>query len=1185
MARKIDPEVLIGFIEEARGYLPHILQGIEAFEAEPTQGAILEEAHRHAHSIKGTASLVGLNGLSRMAQRLEEALEELMTARRLPRAEETAALLCRIVAQIDLYLDGKANGTLREKPLIDEVERVSQELSNPPPDERVEGSGGESSSGSDALSEASDALGGRFEELRVLLSEVTRGSAVDMVSIREPMIATQLEAFRLGRSDLADALQRLVLMTEVWECLAGEGPEVASEVAAFCDRALSFLAQSVGGEESESNVAWINDESGERWGEYLALLDAGSLASPEPSDILAFQDSSAEEAASLFDPNALLRLLTGDSPGTIDPDETLLTSLTSPRSVRFRPASESPTDRPASPPAASARNDGAAWSLDESDEDEENGISSELREVFALEAEDHLRDLSTLLPALDAQPENKELLQDIRRSAHTLKGSAAMVGFRAITQLAHRMEDLLDLLYEERLAVTPEIVRLLYASTDSLEDMVTGKPAAASLDELYGSFDRLLGSSLHDETATSAGARMATVDDELLPVPIKREVAARRSERKARLAPVAAELDAEGSAVAELRRQSQFVRFPIDRLDELVKLLGELVITRTFLEQRMADLVRQVGELEHSSDRLRRVSSKLETQYEASSLSAGHPAPTGGSGNGNGNGHHLPVTTQTHGFDDLEFDRYTEFHLLTRSLSETTSDIQTVAGELGSLIGDFDSYLNRQARLSSEVEDKLMRSRMVPLATLASRLHRTVRNVASQRGKQVELVLEGENTELDKTVLEEMADPLLHLLRNSVDHGIEDSELREAIGKPARGSIRLRAGYVGSQVVIQISDDGAGLDPQILRSAAVAKGFVAAADAAKMTNEELFALVYLPGFSTAQQISEVSGRGVGLDIVKANVHKLKGSLELESQLGKGTTFTIHLPMTMAVMRAILVKSHQETFAIPLSAVKQIVRLDREEMELVGQEPVLRVGGLLYPVYSLGKVLNLNQPADESVSRRPVLILEVGTKQVAIIVDHLLGGREIVIKNLGNHLRRVRNVMGATLMGDGSVVLILDPVEIVREAVESKMPSRPALPTPVAVPRDTWSILIVDDSPSVRRVLTNLVKNAGWKPITAKDGLEALEILHHTANVPDLILLDVEMPRMDGYELLATLKASEAYRAIPVVMVTSRAGDKHRRKALDLGGSGYVVKPYQDEALLNVVRHLVRESRTRQVVHS
>jgi chemosensory pili system protein ChpA (sensor histidine kinase/response regulator) len=465
---------------------------------------------------------------------------------------------------------------------------------------------------------------------------------------------------------------------------------------------------------------------------------------------------------------------------------------------------------------------------------------------------------------------------------------------------------------------------------------------------------------------------------------------------------------------------------------------------------------------------------------------------------------------------------------------------------------------------------------MVALATLATRLHRAVRVLAREQDKLVDLVLEGEDIELDKTVREEIADPLLHLLRNAVDHGIEPPALRQVMGKPERGLIRLRAYHEGNQVVIQVSDDGAGLEPEILRSAAISGGYVSEADAPQLSDEELYSLVFLPGFSTASEVSEVSGRGVGLDIVKTNVHKLKGTVTLDSTPGQGATFTIRLPMTLAVTRALLVKAHNETFAIPLDTVTQILRLEREEIEHVGQEPVIRVGGQVYPMLRLGQVLNLKQPADETVQRLPVLILNAGGKQIALVVDQLLAGREIVIKTLGNHLRRVHGVTGATLMGDGSVVLILNPADLIIEAPQPEAWAPPQPPAERAL--EALTVMVVDDSVSVRRVVSNLIKSVGWQPMAARDGLEALELVQRSARPPDLILVDIEMPRMDGYELITTLKGQEAYRNIPLVILTSRAGEKHRRKAQELGASEYIVKPYQDETLLNIIRHLVRASR-------
>jgi chemosensory pili system protein ChpA (sensor histidine kinase/response regulator) len=374
------------------------------------------------------------------------------------------------------------------------------------------------------------------------------------------------------------------------------------------------------------------------------------------------------------------------------------------------------------------------------------------------------------------------------------------------------------------------------------------------------------------------------------------------------------------------------------------------------------------------------------------------------------------------------------------------------------------------------------------------------------------------------------------------------------------------------------------MEPQVLRAAAIQKGFLSAPDAAQLADEDALELIFLAGFTTASEVSEVSGRGVGMDIVKSNVHKLKGTLTLASQPGQGTTFTVRLPMTLAISHALLVKANNAPYAIPLDAVRQILRLEPEQVERVGQETVLRLGGQVYRLTTLAKILNLKSTMEELDKRPPVLIVNIGTKPIALVVDELLGGREIVVKTMGTHLRRVPGVTGATLMGDGSVVLIVNPADWARDAIAAQkvLPKSPAAaPPPPAPPpskpSDAFAVMIVDDSPSVRRIVTNLIKSAGWVPQAAKDGQEALEILHRSPP-PDLLLVDVEMPRMDGYELLSTLKSSDSYRGIPVVMVTSRAGEKHQQKALDLGAADYVVKPYQDEVLVAKIRRLVQKAR-------
>jgi chemosensory pili system protein ChpA (sensor histidine kinase/response regulator) len=650
----------------------------------------------------------------------------------------------------------------------------------------------------------------------------------------------------------------------------------------------------------------------------------------------------------------------------------------------------------------------------------------------------------------------------------------------------------------------------------------------------------------------------------------------------AELAPQLAEAEAKAKTeliAAQPSKTGEVVRVPLERLDELVRSVSELVITRTTFEQHMGSMVRLVDELWHSFERLRQVSHKLETQYEVTALGSGQWTLFGNAVNSGLNRDDDQVEQViSNEFDALQMDRYTEFHLLSRELTETTSDLRTIGNELRHLTGDFDGVLNRQGRLSSEIQDKLMRTRMVPLATIATRLYRAVRVVSQKQDKQVDLVITGEMIELDKKVLEEMADPLLHALRNAVDHGIEPPALRQVTGKPERGQIQLKAYYQGNQVVLEVSDDGAGLEPQLLRAKAISSGYVSEAEAPQLTDDELYSLIFAPGFSTAETISEVSGRGVGLDILRNSVHKLKGTIAVTSQPGEGTTFTIRLPMTLAVTRALLVSANQETYAVPLAAVSQILRIDRTEFEQVGQDDVIRVAGKVYPLLNLSDVLNLPPTNEEPLSRPPILILETGVSQVALVVDEIVEGREIVVKTLGNHLRHVHAITGATLMGDGRIVLILNPAELVTSS--EKVERRSWTPVGAAAEKShkPLSVLIVDDSVSVRRVVSNLIKSAGWQPTTAKDGLEALGYIQNAAQLPDVMLLDIEMPRMDGYELAATLQSHQQYQQIPIVMLTSRAGDKHRQKALDLGVAEYMVKPYQDEVLLSIVRRLGEQSR-------
>lgn len=640
-------------------------------------------------------------------------------------------------------------------------------------------------------------------------------------------------------------------------------------------------------------------------------------------------------------------------------------------------------------------------------------------------------------------------------------------------------------------------------------------------------------------------------------------------------------------ATAAASPTGETVRVPIEKLDALVRLVTELVVNRTSFEQRMQGLNSAKEELRFSLKRIQELASKfsidLDTKTNAGEIampwdSAGRDMPhVGHVFNVPIGGEHVEnVLHEKDEFDALELDRYTELHILARSLTEAASDIHTVQNELGNVSADFDQLLNRQSVISRDLQDRLMQARLIPLGTLEARLARTVRQAAEQVGKSVKLHLEGNSVPIDKTMLDELVDPLTHLLRNAVDHGIEAADVRTARNKSAEASIRIRAFHQGTQVVLQVSDDGAGLNLEALRAKAIHDGHVSASNAESLTKAELQNLIFVHGLSTASSVSELSGRGVGMDAVRTAVNKLKGTITVDSTAEVGTTFSIRLPMTLAITEALFVEAAHEKFAIPLQDVLQIIRLDRKELDRVGNSPVLRMGGVVYPLVYLRDALHLAGSVDDTQLSVPVLFVNVGDKQVAFAVDRIIASREIVVKTLGTHFRHVHGLIGATLLGDGTVVPILNCSEVLEAPVIRTVSNDDDSNDVAHDARIT--VMIVDDSVSVRRITAKILNAAGMETILCRDGVDALETLQRLPNAPNLVLLDVEMPRMDGYELLSTLRSQSNYETLPVVMVTSRSGDKHRNKAESLGATDYLVKPYDEDELITTIQLHVANTR-------
>ncbi|MCB1018999.1 MAG: response regulator [Acidobacteria bacterium] len=618
------------------------------------------------------------------------------------------------------------------------------------------------------------------------------------------------------------------------------------------------------------------------------------------------------------------------------------------------------------------------------------------------------------------------------------------------------------------------------------------------------------------------------------------------------------------AASVEHSASGQFVRVPIERVDELVRMVAELVVHRSTLEQQYSRYSRELGEHDLTTGRLRRLAVRLEDDFAARALMAVQSThPTDGRRALTPD----PVQGAAGEFDELEFDRYSEFHLLSRDVTETASDLVSAGVQLRSVGEDFRQALHRFGRVTGGVQDLLMRMRMMQVGSIETRLHRTVRVAATKRSKNVRFTVVGADVELDKTLLAEMTGPLEHILRNAVDHGLESPAERVKASKPVQGAITLEASLDGHRALLRISDDGKGLNPAKIRTRAIEMGRYSSAQVDDMADEELFELVFQPGFTTAEEVSEISGRGVGLDAVRAAVNKLGGSISITSELGKGATFVIGLPTSLAVTRVLLVQAGGRRFCMPAHAVDKVARgkITPGDGE---RRATVEVDGRRLPAYRLTDALHL--AAEQQAEReQPILVVEAGERRYALAVDEVMEARDAVVKALGPLLSGAAGISAATVLGDGSVALILNPAEL--PDAEAKI----AVRGPRPVQESGLHVLMADDSISVRRVLMKTFESAGWRFTAARDGKDALEKLRELDHPPDVALLDVEMPKMDGFQLTSALRAMPEYADLPIVMLTSRAGEKHRRKAQELGANDYLVKPYIEDVLLGALRRAAR----------
>jgi chemosensory pili system protein ChpA (sensor histidine kinase/response regulator) len=612
-------------------------------------------------------------------------------------------------------------------------------------------------------------------------------------------------------------------------------------------------------------------------------------------------------------------------------------------------------------------------------------------------------------------------------------------------------------------------------------------------------------------------------------------------------------------AGAELRplrapeQRQEFARVDADLLEDLLNAAGEISIYHSRMNQQVSSFEFHVDELEQTIARLREQLRKLEIETEAQIM----------------HGHQDTLVARD--FDPLELDRYSNIQQLSRALAESANDLGSLKDLLQSVTTEAEGLLVQQSRVTAELQDGLMRTRMVPFERHVPRLTRLVRQAAQEAGKRAELAVEGASGELDRQVLEKMLPPFEHMLRNAVIHGIEDANERQAAGKPAMGRITIRLHREGAEMVIDVADDGGGLDVDAIRRKAYE--FDMLKPDTKVTDEEIMALILTPGFTTAGAVTQSAGRGVGMDVVANEIKKLGGNLRISSVTGQGTNFTVRLPFTLAITQALIVRTGEEVYALPMPTVEGVARIPRGELEnlLSQSEPSYQYGEQSYKFRHLGMYLG-GQAAKlpEEEASIPVILVRAGEYSAALLVDEMLASREIVVKAVGPQLASIAGVSGATILGDGRIILILDINALVRTGapvVELKK----AAPTPSD---DRPLALVVDDSITVRRVTERFLQRNGMRVETARDGLDAISVMHD--HKPDVILLDIEMPRMDGYEFASYVRNDARVSDVPIIMITSRVGDKHRARAIELGVNDYLGKPYQDSQLLEAIRRQFEE---------
>ena len=813
-------------------------------------------------------------------------------------------------------------------------------------------------------------------------------------------------------------------------------------------------------------------------------------------------------------------------------------------------------------------------------------IDDELIDIFLEEADELLESCEDTLAEIKSAPNSTEHIQQLQRNMHTLKGGARMADLTPVGDLTHNLESLVVMVSENKVQADKALFDILQESLDvvtSLLASVKKREALMPATDLNNRIEMFMRGEVAEKRAVERFdvqlSELESDDDEeldeidissLLPgggndaedvVELVEEESspAERADAAEKTADGERPHWGERASDVNFKESTEQVRVRSDLLNNLVNYAGEVNIYHARMGKQITDFGFNLSELTQTVDRLKNQLRNLEIETEIQIRS----------------GYEKEDDAFDDNFDPLEMDQYSTLQQLTRSLSETAGDVESINDILTDITRDSETLLVQESRISTDLQEGLMRTRMVRFGGLSSRLRRVARQVSRELGKEVEVIIKGDNSEVDRTVLDRIIAPLEHMLRNAVAHGIETPAARIAQGKKEAGTISIDVDRQGTDVLIIVKDDGAGIDVNKVREKAIKQGFMT--ETTELSDHDALQFILQSGFSTADEVSQVAGRGVGMDVVDSEIKQLGGVLDIDTTQGKGTTFTIRLPLTLAINQALLVSTVEDVFAIPLASIEGVVRITGLELQRFydSDNSHYEFNGIEYELRHLGGMLTGNKgDYSKQLQLFPVLLVHVGDQHFALHVDDLIGRREIVVKPVGMQIGAVRGIAGATILADGRVVLILEMSALVvaDSLFKEHLPLVEEIEEEV-VASDKTTIMVVDDSITIRKVTERMLTRYGIEVILAKDGVDATSQLQE--NIPDLMLLDIEMPRMDGFEVASFVRNDERLKDLPIIMITSRTGSKHKEKAMDIGVNQYLGKPFQEDDLVANINEILK----------